>query len=77
LRQGVGRTVPRAPARRLGAVSGGRDLLTLGALANQPLRDLTRIGPYRPQVWRRGDGSTVAAAAALVLRSLGPHPTNP
>lgn len=55
----------------------GRDLLALRALANQPLRDLTRIHPDVTKAWRRGDDSTVDALAALELRSLGLRPADP
>jgi hypothetical protein len=49
----------------------GRDLLALRALANQPLRRLTRIDPDPVGAWRDGDRSTVNALAALELRRLG------
>lgn len=49
----------------------GRDLLALRALAQQPLRELTRIHPDVADAWRRGDDATVDALAALELRSLG------
>ena len=49
----------------------GRDLLALRALANQPLRRLTRISPDPVGAWREGDPSTVNQLAALELRRLG------
>lgn len=52
----------------------GRDLLALRALANQPLRELTRIHPDVAEAWRRGEDATVNTLAALELRSLGLHP---
>ncbi|MFK3983952.1 hypothetical protein ACI2K4_26740 [Micromonospora sp. NPDC050397] len=58
-------------ARAMRAAPAGRDLLALRALANQPLRQLDRIGPDVAQAWRRGDDSTVDALAALELRRLG------
>jgi hypothetical protein len=70
-------------ARRAGAAAAlrgsaaGRDLLALRALANQPLRDLTRIDPDAAHAWRRGDESTVDALATLELRSLGLRPASP
>ena len=58
-------------ASALRAAPAGRDLLALRALANQPLRQLTRIDPDVAQAWRLGDESTVDALAALELRRLG------
>ena len=58
-------------ARALRSAPAGRDLLALRALATQPLSRLTRIDPDVAQAWRRGDDDTVAALAALELRSLG------
>ncbi|MFI6169879.1 hypothetical protein ACIBCN_24075 [Nocardia sp. NPDC051052] len=60
-----------AAAVRLRAASGGRELLALRALANQPLRRLDRIGGDVVDAWRRGDAETVRALAALELRGLG------
>jgi hypothetical protein len=63
--------------RRASAAAGlrsdtaGRDLLALRALANQPLRRLTRIDSDPVAAWRRGDQVTVDALAALELRRLG------
>jgi hypothetical protein len=63
--------------RRASAAAGlrsdtaGRDLLALRALANQPLRRLTRIDADPVAAWRRGDQETVDALAALELRRLG------
>ncbi|MDG4789209.1 hypothetical protein O7626_25310 [Micromonospora sp. WMMD1102] len=58
-------------ARALRSAPAGRDLLALRALANQPLRKLTRIDPDVAQAWRRGDTEAVEALAALELRALG------
>lgn len=58
-------------AAALRSAPAGRDLLALRALANQPLRKLTRIDPDVAEAWRRGDDSTVDALAALELRALG------
>jgi hypothetical protein len=72
------RSVRRAgAAAALRASPAGRDLLALRALANQPLRELTRIHPDVAEAWRRGDDSTVDALAALELRSLGLRPAGP
>ncbi|WP_422773743.1 hypothetical protein ACN28C_13095 [Plantactinospora sp. WMMC1484] len=60
-----------AAARALRSAPGGRDLLALRALANQPIRRLTRIDPDVAQAWRRGDAGAVEALAALELRALG------
>ncbi len=60
-----------ATAARLRAVPGGRDLLALRALANQPLRKLDRIDSDVVDAWRRGDDATVRRLAALELRGLG------
>jgi hypothetical protein len=53
---------------------GGRDLLALRALANQPLGRLTAITADPAEAWRRGDPETVQALAALELRTLGMRP---
>ncbi|MFD1322925.1 hypothetical protein [Micromonospora sonneratiae] len=58
-------------ASALRSTAAGRDLLALRALANQPLRKLTRIDPDVAQAWRRDDESVVDALAALELRGLG------
>ncbi|AVT40781.1 hypothetical protein [Plantactinospora sp. BB1] len=58
-------------ARALRSAPAGRDLLALRALANQPIRRLTRIDPDVAQAWRRGDPAAVEALAALELRALG------
>lgn len=58
-------------ARALRSAPGGRDLLALRALANQPIRKLTRIDADVAQAWRRGDAEAVDALAALELRALG------
>ncbi|MEE6258690.1 hypothetical protein [Plantactinospora sonchi] len=58
-------------ARALRSAPAGRDLLALRALASQPLRRLSRIGPDVVEAWRRGDDATVDALAGLELRSLG------
>jgi hypothetical protein len=58
-------------AAALRSAPAGRDLLALRALANQPLRRLTRIDPDVAESWRRGDDATVDALAALELRALG------
>ncbi|MFY1687230.1 hypothetical protein [Plantactinospora sp. WMMB782] len=60
-----------AAARALRSAPAGRDLLALRALANQPIRKLTRIDPDVAQAWRRGDTEAVEALAALELRALG------
>lgn len=62
-RAGAAATLRDAPA--------GRDLLALRALANQPLRKLTRIDPDVAEAWRRGDDDVVDALASLELRALG------
>jgi hypothetical protein len=49
----------------------GRDLLALRALANQPLRRLSKVDPDPVAAWRQGDESTMDALAALELRRLG------
>ncbi|WP_428964036.1 hypothetical protein [Micromonospora fluostatini] len=58
-------------AAALAGVPAGRDLLALRALANQPVRRLTRITPDVAEAWRRGDDATVDALAELELRRLG------
>jgi hypothetical protein len=58
-------------AASLRSAPAGRDLLALRALASQPLRRLTALGPDVAHAWRRADESTVDALAALELRSLG------
>lgn len=58
----------------LRASPAGRDLLALRALANRPLRELTRIHPDVAEAWRRSDDATVDALAAFELRSLGLRP---
>ncbi|WP_433654239.1 hypothetical protein ACQPW1_26470 [Nocardia sp. CA-128927] len=60
-----------AAAVHLRAVSGGRELLALRALANQPLRKLERIDTDVVDAWRRGDDTIVRKLAALELRGLG------
>ncbi|MEV6559596.1 hypothetical protein AB0M22_28020 [Nocardia sp. NPDC051756] len=60
-----------AAAVRLRTAPGGRDLLALRALTNQPLRTLDRIDADVVDAWRRGDDDTVRALAALELRGLG------
>ncbi|MFD6157141.1 hypothetical protein ACFWF7_05335 [Nocardia sp. NPDC060256] len=60
-----------AAAMRLRAVPGGRELLALRALTNQPLRKLDRIDADVVDAWRRGDDDTVRELAALELRGLG------
>ncbi|GIH20593.1 hypothetical protein [Rugosimonospora africana] len=63
--------------RRASAAAGlrsdtaGRDLLALRALANQPLRRLTKVNTDPVAAWRSGDSETVDALAALELRRLG------
>jgi hypothetical protein len=46
-------------------------LLALRALANQPLRSLTRVSDDPVAAWRSGDPPTVRKLADLELRSLG------
>ncbi|KXK63473.1 hypothetical protein AWW66_02740 [Micromonospora rosaria] len=58
-------------AAALAGAPAGRDLLALRALANQPVRRLTRITPDVAEAWRRGDDATVDALAELELRRLG------
>ncbi|KAA8889078.1 hypothetical protein F3087_08830 [Nocardia colli] len=60
-----------AAAVSLSTVPGGRDLLALRALTNQPLRKLNRIDADVVDAWRRGDDDTVRELAALELRGLG------
>ncbi|MEH0845896.1 hypothetical protein V6U81_26290 [Micromonospora sp. CPCC 205711] len=60
-----------ASAKALAVAPAGRDLLALRALANQPLRQLTKIDPDVAEAWRRGDDATVDRLAALELRRLG------
>jgi hypothetical protein len=64
------RFIRRATAARRFA---GADpqLLALRALANQPLRSLTRISDDPVAAWRSGDPSAVRQLADLELRSLG------
>ena len=50
---------------------GGRDLLALRALANQPLRRLAAIAPDPANAWRDGDDSIVDSLARLELQTLG------
>ena len=50
---------------------GGRDLLALRALANQPLRRLAPIHADPASAWRDGEESVVNSLAALELRTLG------
>lgn len=67
-------------AATLAAAPAGQDLLALRALANQPLRRLTRINPDVAQAWRDGDEHTITALATLELRHLGlrtPTPPSP
>lgn len=66
-RAGAAAVLRKAPA--------GRDLLALRALANQPLRKLTRIDPDVAEAWRRGDDDVVDALASLELRTLGLRPS--
>jgi hypothetical protein len=61
-------------ATALRGFRGGRDLLALRALANQPLRRLVRIDADPANAWRDGDDRAVEALAALELRSLGLSP---
>ncbi|MEV4757900.1 hypothetical protein AB0J86_22670 [Micromonospora sp. NPDC049559] len=58
-------------AAALRSAPAGRDLLALRALATQPLRKLTLLGPDVAEAWRRGDERTTEALAALELRGLG------
>jgi hypothetical protein len=62
-RAGAAAVLATAPA--------GRDLLALRALANQPVRRLTKLSPEVAEGWRRGDEATVEALAELELRRLG------
>jgi len=64
------RFIRRATAARRFA---GADpqLLALRALANQPLRSLTRISDDPVAAWRAGDPAAVRQLADLELRSLG------
>lgn len=61
-------------ASKLRRSHGGRDLLALRALSNQPLRRLTRLHPDPAKAWREGDDRTMNALAALELRTLGLEP---
>lgn len=61
-------------ASRLRRMQGGRDLLALRALSNQPLRRLTRLHVDAARAWREGDERTMNALAALELRTLGLEP---
>ncbi len=66
------RFVSRASAAaRLRGGEGGADLLALRALANQPLRKLTKLDTDPVAAWRRGDQQVVADLAGLELRRLG------
>lgn len=62
-------------ARRAGAarrfVGADPELLALRALANQPLKTLTRVADDPVAAWRDGDPDTVRRLADLELRSLG------
>lgn len=64
------RFIRRATAARRFA---GADpqLLALRALANQPLRSLTRVSDDPVAAWRAGDPAAVRKLADLELRSLG------
>jgi len=64
-------------AAALRTTSAGRDLLALRALANQPLRELTRIHPDVAEAWRRGDDAAVDSLATLELHSLGLRSARP
>jgi hypothetical protein len=61
-------------ATTLRAGRAGRDLLALRALANQPLRRLTRVHGDPANAWRDGNEAVVQELAALELRSLGLSP---
>lgn len=61
--------------RRAGAarrfVGADPELLALRALANQPLKSLTRIADDPVRAWRSGDPAVVRRLADLELRALG------
>jgi len=61
-------------ASKLRAGQGGADLLALRALANQPLRKLTKVDVDPVAAWRRGDQTTVDELARLELKGLGLRP---
>jgi hypothetical protein len=66
------RWISRASAAsRIRGGAGGADLLALRALANQPLRRLSRLDSDPVAAWRRGDQRVVTDLAALELRRLG------
>lgn len=64
------RFIRRATAARRFA-GADPELLALRALANRPLRALTRISPDPVAAWRAGDTQVIDALATLELRSLG------
>jgi hypothetical protein len=69
------RFITRATAAsRIRGGAGGADLLALRALANQPLRRLTRVSDDPVAAWRSGDQRVVTDLAALELRRLGLRP---
>ncbi|HWG98808.1 MAG TPA: hypothetical protein VNV66_05685 [Pilimelia sp.] len=65
-RAGAAAALREAPA--------GRELLALRALAGQPLRRLSALGPDLVGRWRAGDPATVEALAGLELQTLGLRP---
>lgn len=70
------RRVRRARAAAVLSRAGapGRDLLALRALAHQPMRRLTQVGPEALAGWRRGDQAIIDNLATLELRTLGLRP---
>ncbi|HYB34965.1 MAG TPA: hypothetical protein VEF72_03685 [Mycobacterium sp.] len=55
----------------LAATPAGEQLLALRALANRPLRKLTKVDADPVGAWRREDPVTIGGLAALELRSAG------
>jgi hypothetical protein len=58
-------------AATLATTPAGEQLLALRALANRPLRKLTKVNADPVGAWRREDPVTIGGLAALELRSAG------
>jgi hypothetical protein len=66
-----------AASRLIRSGQGGTDLLALRALANQPLRRLSKVDTDPVAAWRRGDNQVVSDLAGLELRRLGLRAARP